>query len=188
MSECLHQLLHGSFLRFVFDGNEPFAVLLGDTLISSNAPATKQLMDVFDRCNAPVVLIEEIDRSKVERYGVVSGNEVEKGLYKVDDFIEKPTVEEAPSNLAVAGRYILTADIFEYLDTIEPGKNGELQLTDAVRLMLSDRAMYGLRLDGKRHDIGNKQGFIETNIEFALRREDMSQELREYIKRLAKDL
>ncbi len=168
--------------------NEPFAVLLGDTLISSSSPATKQLMQVFDQCQGPIVLLEEVDQTKVSRYGVIGGEEIGNGLYRINRLIEKPEPEEAPSNLVIAGRYVFTTDIFDYVDRIEPSKDSEIQLTDAMQLMLADQTIYGLRLDGKRHDVGSKQGFIETNIEFALKREDISKELKRYIKQIAKGL
>ena len=169
-------------------GNEPFAVLLGDTLISSASPATQQLVDVYDRYEGSVVLIQQIDRARVSRYGVISGDEVAPGIFKIHGLVEKPTPQEAPSTLAVAGRYVFTPDIFDCLARIEPGKGGELQLTDAMQLMLAKKPMYGRLLDGKRYDIGDKQGFIKTNIEFALKDEDICGELKDYIKQLAKEL
>ena len=152
------------------------------------APPAKQLLDIFEKYNAPIVLLEEVDPARVSRYGVIDGEQIDSGLYRVKDFIEKPTPEEAPSNLAIAGRYILTADIFKYLEKTAPGKGGEIQLTDAMRLMVKDKPMYGVVLDGKRCDVGNKQGFVKTNIEFALKRKDMAENLTEYIKKLAKKL
>jgi len=169
-------------------GDQPFAVLLGDTLISSDSPATQQLVEVYDRYKGSVVLIQEIDRERVSRYGVISGEEIAPSVYKLDGLVEKPTPAEAPSNLAVAGRYVFTPDIFDCLARIKPGKGGELQLTDAMQLVLADKPMYGRLLDGKRYDIGNKQGFIKTNIEFALKDEDIADELKEYIKQIAKEL
>ena len=169
-------------------GDQPFAVLLGDTLISSAAPATKQLVDVYDRYGGSVVLIQEIDRERVSRYGVISGEEIDSGVYKLDGLVEKPSPAEAPSNLAVAGRYVFTPEIFDCLAKIQPGKGGELQLTDAMHKMLAASPMYARLLDGKRYDIGNKQGFIKTNIEFALKAEDIHDELKKYIKEIAKDL
>ncbi|HLB72512.1 MAG TPA: UTP--glucose-1-phosphate uridylyltransferase GalU [Sedimentisphaerales bacterium] len=169
-------------------GNEPFAVLLGDTLISSASPATQQLVDVYDRYEGSVVLIQQIDRARVSRYGVISGDEVAPGIFKIHGLVEKPTPQEAPSTLAVAGRYVFTPDIFDCLAKIKPGKGGELQLTDAMQLMLAKKPMYGRLLDGKRYDIGDKQGFIKTNIEFALKDEDICGELKDYIKQLAKEL
>jgi len=169
-------------------GDQPFAVLLGDTLISSSSPATSQLVRVFDHYQESVVLMEEIDRAKVSRYGIIRGKEIGERLYKIEGLVEKPSVEEAPSNLAIAGRYVFTPDIFDCLGRIEPGMNGELQLTDAMQLMLTGGAMYGRLLDGKRYDIGNKQGFIKTNIEFALKDKDISEEVKEYIKEIAREL
>ncbi len=169
-------------------GAEPFAVLLGDTLISSASPATGQLVDVYDRYESSVVLIQQIERARVSRYGVISGDEITRGIFEIHGLVEKPRPEEAPSTLAVAGRYVFTPDIFDCLARIEPGKGGELQLTDAMQLMLVDKPMYGRLLDGKRYDIGDKQGFIKTNIEFALKDEDIAEELKDYIKQIAKDL
>lgn len=168
--------------------DEPFVVLLGDTLMDAVKPAAKQLLELFEQLQEPIVLLEEVDSNKVSRYGVIDGEQTNSKLYLVKDFIEKPTVDEAPSNLAIAGRYILTPDIFKYLSRTEPDQSGEIQLTDAMRMMVKDRPMYGLRLDGRRCDIGNKEGFIKTNIEFALKRDDIAENLREYIKRLAKNI
>jgi len=167
-------------------GEKPFAVLLGDTIMDAEIPPVKQLLNVFEKYQQPVVLLEQIDPARVSRYGVIDGEQIETGLYKINDFIEKPAPQEAPSNLAIAGRYILTPDIFEYIEQTKPGKGGEIQLTDAMRLMVKKAAMYGLVLNGKRCDIGNTEGFIKTNIEFALKRDDIAQNITEYIKQLAK--
>lgn len=168
--------------------DEPFVVLLGDTLMDAATPAAKQLLDVFEKYNEPIVLLEEVDPARVSRYGVIDGQQISEGLYEVKDFVEKPEPDEAPSNLAIAGRYILTPDIFELLAQTKPGKGGEIQLTDALRMLVKQRPMYGLKLTGKRCDIGNKEGFIKTNIEFALKHPDMAPNLAEYIKTLAKKL
>lgn len=168
--------------------DEPFVVLLGDTIMEASKPPVRQLLEVFERYQEPIVLIEKVQRERVSRYGVIDGKEIEPGLYLVKDFVEKPGIDEAPSNLAIASRYILTPEIFEYLGRTEPGKAGEIQLTDAMRMMVRQRKMYGLVLEGRRCDIGNKEGFVRTNIEFALRRPDMAENMREYIKRLAKEL
>ncbi|MHC4646350.1 MAG: UTP--glucose-1-phosphate uridylyltransferase GalU [Planctomycetota bacterium] len=165
--------------------DEPFVVLLGDTLIDSARPASQQLEQLFAKYKEPVVLVEEVERNRVGRYGVIDGEEIEAGVYRVKDIVEKPSEEEAPSNLAIAGRYVLTPDIFEYLGRTKPGKGGEIQLTDAMRMMVKRRPIYALRLEGKRCDIGNKEGFIKTNIEFALKRGDMTEGLRRYIRELA---
>ncbi len=169
-------------------GDEPFAVLLGDTLIGSAKPAISQLVEVYERYQKSVVILEEVERRRVSKYGVIDGAEVDKGVYLVKDFVEKPSAEKAPSNLVIAGRYIFEPEIFDFLGRIEPGKGGEMQLTDAMRMMVKEQEMYGLLFEGKRYDIGDKEGFIQTNIEFALQREDIGEELRNYIKKLAEDL
>jgi len=168
--------------------NEPFAVLLGDTVIDSNVPAVKQLVDVFNDCGKSVVLLERVNPSMVSRYGVIDGNEETERLYSVNDFVEKPAVDEAPSNLVIASRYIFTPEIFDYLSKTKPGKGGEIQITDAMRLMVKEHRMYGLILDGRRCDIGNKEGFVKTNVEFALKRDDMSADMKKFIKELARNI
>jgi len=162
-------------------GREPFAVLLGDCVLRSHSPVVGQLAKVYEQHRAPVVILEEVDRSRVSRYGVIDGEEVADGVYKIRDFVEKPAPDEAPSMLAIAGRYVLTPDIFDYLDKTEPGKNDEIQLTDAMRLMVQEQDMYGLRLDGRRHDVGNKLDFIKANIELGLERADFGNELGEFL-------
>ncbi|NIP25175.1 MAG: UTP--glucose-1-phosphate uridylyltransferase GalU [Phycisphaerae bacterium] len=168
--------------------DEPFVVLLGDTLIDSAEPAAGQLQQLFEQRKEPVVLVEEVDRSRVSRYGVIDAEQVETNVWLVNNIIEKPTAQQAPSNLAIAGRYLFTPDIFEYISRTKPVENGEIQLTDSMRMMIKDKPMYALVLDGKRCDIGNKEGFIKTNIEFALKRKDMAEELRQFIKELAEKI
>lgn len=168
--------------------DEPFAVLLGDTLIDADKPATAQLVELHEEMQAPVILVEEVEPKRVHRYGIIDGQEVRPGVYRIRDFVEKPDPSEAPSNLAIAGRYLLTADIFELLGQTQPDRGGEVQLTDALRELVRRRPMYGLKLDGRRCDIGNKDGFIRTNIEFALKRNDMAEDLRQYLKQLAQTL
>lgn len=164
-------------------GDEPFAVLLGDTLMQpmNGVPVTRQLLDVFDRFGESIVALEEVPREKVSRYGIVSGSVVEDGVMLVGDFVEKPKPEEAPSNLAIASRYVFTPEIFGHLSKVKPGKNGEIQLTDAMKMQLSGRAMYGLKVAGRRHDAGNKLDFIKTNVTYALERPDLHDKLAEFI-------
>jgi UTP--glucose-1-phosphate uridylyltransferase len=169
-------------------GNEPFVLLLGDTLVESEPAVTQQLISVFERYRESVVVLEEVERSKVSRYGVMSGKRMQDGLFLVDDFVEKPKVEESPSNLAIAGRYVFTPEIFDCLAETKPGKGGEIQLTDAMRLLVKKRAMYGLQLKGTRYDIGNKLDFVKTNLTFALHRPDMREPLAEFIKEIAATL
>ena len=180
----------GDAIRYAasYVGREPFAVLLGDTIIQSEKPVTRQLMDIFERYHEPVVALEEVERDKVGRYGVIDGKTIDDGLYLIRDFVEKPRPEEAPSNLAIAGRYVFTEEIFDCIAKTKPGKNNEIQLTDAMRLMSRSCAMYGLRFDGKRHDMGNRLDFLKTNILFALRRADLGDDLKDFVKRVAADL
>jgi UTP--glucose-1-phosphate uridylyltransferase len=165
-------------------GNEPFALLLGDTIVESDSPVTSQLLSIFERYRESVVALEEVEQAKVSRYGIMSGNKISNDLYLIDDLIEKPSVQESPSNLAIAGRYIFTPEIFEFIAQVEPGKNGEIQLTDAMRLMVKQTAMYGWKFNGRRYDIGNKVDFIKTNLVFALKRTDMQNELTDFLKEL----
>ncbi len=168
--------------------DEPFVVLLGDTLIDSTEPAAGQLQQLFGQRQGPVVLVEEVDRSRVSRYGVIDAEQVEPHVYLVKNIVEKPSEQEAPSNLAIAGRYLFTPDIFDYISRTKPAKNGEIELTDSMRMMVKEKPMYALVLDGKRCDIGNKEGFVKTNIEFALKRKDMAENLRQFIKELAEKI
>ena len=167
--------------------NEPFAVLLGDTLIESrnHVPVTRQLIDVYNRYQKSIVALESVDPQVVSRYGIIDGQEIEEDVFKVSAFIEKPAVNEAPTNLAIASRYIFTPEIFHYIDMVKPGKNDEIQLTDAMQLMLNDHDMYGLKFDGVRYDIGNKLDFLKTNVIFGLKREDFGAEFQEWLKELA---
>ena len=172
-------------------GNEPFAVLLGDTLMQSQngVPATKQLIDVYDRFNGCVVALEEVPLARVSRYGVIAGKEIDDRIYRVSDMVEKPSPEEAPSNLVVASRYILTPDIFDYIDAAKPGKGGEIQITDALRARVAaGQPMHGCRVQARRHDAGNTLDFIKTNILYALARQDISQALGDFIIAQADDL
>lgn len=176
----------GDAIRYARDhvGSEPFAVLLGDTIVDAQPGVTQQLMQVYERYRESVVALEEVPKSKVGRYGVIDGKRVgdAKDLFMIRDFVEKPRPEEAPSNLAIAGRYVFTADIFDHLDRQKPGKNGEIQLTDAMRQLVKERAMYGLRFRGTRYDIGNKLDFVKTNVVYALKRPEMAADLRTFLR------
>ena len=169
-------------------GREPFLLLLGDTLIRSPKPLLRRLMGLYARYGESVVALESVEPSKAHLYGVVAGRAMSDDLYLIEDLIEKPKPGEAPSNLAIAARYAFSPEIFDYIAKTTPGKNGEIQLTDAMRLMLQDRAMYGLRLDGKRYDIGNKLDFLKTNVEFGLTHPELGDDFREFLKDLAKTL
>ncbi len=169
-------------------GREPFLLLLGDTLIQSKTSLARQLIDLYERYQESVVALETVERDKVESYGVIAGRPITDGLYLIEDLVEKPKPEEAPSNLAIAARYALSPDIFDYIARTPPGKNGEIQLTDAMRLMLKDRAMYGLVLDGQRFDIGNKLDFLKTNVAFGLNHPELGADFRAFLKQIARDL
>ncbi len=181
----------GDAIRYASDhvGNEPFAVLLGDTLISGEGePITKQLIAVYERYKSSVVALEEVPMENVHKYGVIKGKMLEDNVLIAEDFIEKPSAEEAPSNLAIASRYIFTPEIFNFLAKLKPGKNNEIQLTDAMRDMVKKHAMYGLRFKGTRYDIGNKLDFLKTNIIYGLIHEEVGEPLREWLKEFSKDL
>ncbi len=174
-----------------FVGKEPFALLLGDTLLGSDdaeRPILRQMLDIYEEKGESVIALEEVEPHKVSRYGIAGGKNKGNGVIEIDQLVEKPEIDEAPSNLAIAGRYVFHPAIFDYIAKTEPGKNGEIQLTDAMVPMLADRGMYGLRFAGKRYDIGNKLDFIKTNIEFGLKREDIGEELAEYLKRVVAEL
>jgi UTP--glucose-1-phosphate uridylyltransferase len=165
-------------------GREPFAVLLGDTLLESDRPVTRQLMDVYERYRESVVALEEVPAEKVERYGIMDGTRMDGEVYLVRRFIEKPSRAETTSNLAIAGRYVFTPEIFDHLDKLPPGKNNEIQLTDAMANMLKERAMYGLRFEGTRWDIGNRLDFLKTNVAYGLRRPDIGPAFRTFLEEL----
>ncbi len=174
-----HAVMHAK----TFVGNEPFVVLLGDTLIDGNGiPVTRQLLDKFDKYQKSIVALERVDKELTYRYGVIDGVEVEKDFYKANDFVEKPKPKDAPSDLAIASRYVLTPQIFDYLENTPPGVNDEIQLTDAMRSMLKTQDMYGYRFDGIRYDIGNKLDFIKTNLIYGLKHPDIGGDLKDWLK------
>ncbi|MCA8964499.1 MAG: UTP--glucose-1-phosphate uridylyltransferase GalU [Planctomycetes bacterium] len=168
-------------------GEEPFAVLLGDTVVTSNSekPVTRQLADVVEEHGGSAVALQQVSSDKVSRYGILGGDEIAPGLIRASKFVEKPKPDEAPSNLAVSARYVLSPRIFEQLRKTPPGKGGELQLTDAMAALMTKETLHGVRYDGARHDIGNKLDFIKANIHFGLQREDIAPALREYLNSLA---
>jgi len=163
---------------------EAFAVVLSDDIIDSDVPVTRQMLDVYDKYGGPVVAICEVDRRDVSSYGVIDGVEVEDGVFKLRDMVEKPAVEDAPSNLAIIGRYVLTPDIFDALRETEPGRGGEIQLTDAIRAMMKKRPVYGYRFKGTRYDAGDKLGFLKATVEYALKDESLGDRFRKYLEGL----
>jgi len=167
-------------------GDEPFAVMLGDDIIDSAVPCMRQMVDVFERHQGPVVAVQQVPREDISAYGVIAGApEGDSGrLYRVRDMVEKPSAQDAPSDLAIIGRYILTPDIFEALEKTPRDKGGEIQLTNGIRALIEARPVFGYRFEGVRHDAGNKLGFLKATVEFALKREDLGGPFREYLKSL----
>ncbi len=164
-------------------GNEPFAVLLGDTIMDSlGDPVLLQLIEQYEMTKASVVAMERVSMDKVHRYGIIDGEDVGNDLFKARSFVEKPNAADAPSNLAIGGRYIFTPEIFTYLEQIDRGVNNEIQLTDAMRMMLQDHDMYGYVYEGTRYDVGNTLDFIKTNIALGLRRADLGPALEDWLK------
>ena len=168
-----------------FVGDEPFAALLADDIIDAEIPALRQMMDVFEKYDAPVIATMQVEGEAISRFGVIDAEEVEPNVFKIRDMVEKPPFSEAPSDLAIIGRYIFTPDIFEEIEKTEPGAGGEIQITDAMRRMLKKRPFYAVKLQGTRHDAGDKLGFLIATVEFALKRDDLGDEFRDYLKSLS---
>jgi UTP--glucose-1-phosphate uridylyltransferase len=170
-------------------GSDPFAVVLGDDVIDAKPPALRQMIDVFEEMQGPVLAIEEVPRESVSSYGIIDAEEVRPGVYRIRDMIEKPSRDEAPSNLAIIGRYVLTPDIFPELEQTarEKDRTGEIQLTNGLRRLLKKREIYGCRIDGVRHDTGNKLGFLKAVVYFALRRADLAEPFRDYLRSVGLD-
>jgi len=166
-------------------GNEPFAVILADDVIDAEPPALKQMMDVYDKVGGPVLAVERVPADQVSSYGIVDilpGTQLGDGIYQVRDLVEKPPKEEAPSNLAIIGRYILTPDIFPALKATASDRTGEIQLTNGLRKLLQQRKIYACEIQGSRHDTGNKLGYLKAVVYFALRRPDLCEEFRQYLR------
>ena len=165
-------------------GDEPFAVMLSDDIIDSETPALRQLLDVYEKYDAPVLATFEVAGEAISRFGVIDVDEVEDGVYRIKDMVEKPAINDAPSNLAIIGRYVLTPDIFDEIEKTTPGAIGEIQITDAMRSLLRKRPFYAVRFKGTRYDAGDKLGFLIATVEFALKHEDLAPEFREYLQSL----
>jgi len=165
-------------------GNEPFAVFLGDDIIDSEVPAMHQMIEVYKKYRHTVLAVQRVPRESISSYGIIKGEQIEDRIFKVSDMVEKPKAEDAPSDLAVIGRYILTSDIFEYLENTRPGKLGEIQLTDAIKNMALKHPVYALEFEGDRYDAGDKLGFLKANVSFAMKRDDLKEEFIEFLKGL----
>ncbi len=168
--------------RVVADG--PFAVLLGDDIIYSEVPALRQMLDVYHRFPATILAVQDVPRSQTHQYGIIAAERIGDGIYRVTDLVEKPAPEDAPSTLAIIGRYILSPGIFPALEQTEPGKGGEIQLTDGLKVLLQKEPIYAMKLKGKRFDAGDKLGFLQATVEFGLMNEELGEQFRQYLKGL----
>lgn len=175
---------HAIYQAKGFAANEPFAALLPDDVIDAEKPALKQMIEVFEKYDAPVIATMQIEGEAISRFGVIDAEEVEPNVYRIRDMVEKPAYADAPSDLAIIGRYIFTPDIFNAIERTTPGAGGEIQITDAMRLLLKDRPFYAVKLKGTRHDAGDKLGFLIATVEFALKRDDLGENFRNYLKSL----
>ncbi len=175
---------HAIYQAKDFVGDEPFAALLADDIVDAENPALKQMIDVFEKYDAPVIATMQIEGEAISRFGVIDADEVEPNVYRIKDMVEKPAYADAPSDLAIIGRYIFTPDIFEAIERTTPGSGGEIQITDAMRLLLKTRPFYAVKLEGTRHDAGDKLGFLIATVEFALKRADLGDDFRSYLRSL----
>ncbi|MCM3071298.1 UTP--glucose-1-phosphate uridylyltransferase GalU [Staphylococcus equorum] len=178
---------HAIYSARQFIGDEPFAVLLGDDIVESDNPAIKQLIEAYEETGKSVIGVQEVEEDQTHRYGIIDPLEKSGRKYEVKEFVEKPKQGTAPSNLAIMGRYVLTADIFDYLKTQSKGAGGEIQLTDAIERLNKHDQVYAYDFEGDRFDVGEKLGFVKTTIEFALKDESMHEELTRFIKKLDLD-
>ena len=165
-------------------GAEPFAVLLSDDIVAAETPALRQLLQVYEKYDAPVLGTMQVAGEAISRFGVIAGEEIEPGVFKITDMVEKPPFAEAPSDLAIIGRYVLTPDIFAEIEGTTAGAIGEIQITDAMRALLKKRPFYAVRFQGTRYDAGDKLGFLTATVEFALRHEELAPEFRENLRNL----
>lgn len=176
---------HAIYCARTFVGNEPFAVLLGDDVVyTEDRPCLKQMIDIYNKYQTSVLGVQTVRDEDVSKYGIVDGKRIADRVYTVKDLVEKPSMKDAPSNIAILGRYIITPRIFDILSKTRSGKGGEIQLTDALRVLASKEVIYAYDFIGKRYDVGNKQGFLEATVETALRRSDLRDEFLQYLKNI----
>jgi UTP--glucose-1-phosphate uridylyltransferase len=177
---------HAIYQAKDFVGNEPFAVLLADDVVDAEKPALQQLIDAYEKYDAPVIATMQVEGEAISRFGVIEADEeVEDGIFKIKSIVEKPKFEDAPSDMAVIGRYVFTPELFDALERTEPGAGGEIQVADAMRILLDKGfPFYAVRLEGRRHDAGDKLGFLIATVEFALKHEDLARDFKDYLKSL----
>lgn len=175
---------HAIYCAKAFIGNEPFAVLLGDDIVDAQTPCLKQMINAYDEYHTSILGVQQVDWNDVSKYGIVAGKQIDDRIYKVKTLVEKPDREQAPSNIAILGRYIINPTIFHYLERATPGKGGEIQLTDALCSLAAVEPMYAYDFIGRRYDVGNKLGFLQATVEFALKREDLRDDFENYLRSL----
>ena len=175
---------HAIYQAKDFVGDEPFAALLADDVVDAEKPALLQMIEVFEKYQSPVIATMQVEGDAISRFGVIDAEEVEPNVFKIRDMVEKPKFADAPSDLAIIGRYIFTPDIFSAIERTKPGSGGEIQITDAMRILLKERPFYAVKLEGTRHDAGDKLGFLMATVQYALKREDLGDDFREYLKTL----
>ena len=173
---------HAIYCAKSFIGNDPFAVLLGDDIVDSEIPCLKQLIGAYNEYKTSILGVQEVAKEDTDKYGILDCKHIEDRVYKVKDMVEKPNLDEAPSNIAILGRYIITPAIFEILEYQKPGKGGEIQLTDALKTLGQQEAIYAYNFEGRRYDVGDKLGFLEATVDFALKRPELRDGLMEYLK------
>lgn len=179
---------HAIHCAKVHVGDSPFAVLLGDDVFVSKTPAIGQMIDAYHEYGGAILAVAQVPEKDIPNYGILDAEKVRENLFRVNDMVEKPSIAEAPSNLAVMGRYILPPEIFTILDTLPPGKNNEIQLTDAIKILNQRQQVYGFVYEGKRYDVGNKEGFLEATVDFALMRSDLHDSFAAYLKEKVQEL
>lgn len=175
---------HAIYQAKDFVGDEPFAALLADDVVDAEKPALLQMIEVFEKYQSPVIATMQVEGDAISRFGVIDAEEVEPNVFKIRDMVEKPKFADAPSDLAIIGRYIFTPDIFSAIERTKPGSGGEIQITDAMRILLKERPFYAVKLEGTRYDAGDKLGFLMATVQYALKREDLGDDFREYLKTL----
>lgn len=175
---------HAVYCARQFVGDEPFAVMLGDDIVSSSVPCLKQMMDLYEELGGGIIAVQEVLEAEVNKYGILDAEPVKDRVFRIKDLVEKPSPEVAPSRLAIMGRYIIPPGIFSVLEKTAPGAGGEIQLTDALKVMAAREPMYGYAFQGRRYDVGDKLGYLQAMVEFALGREDLAADFRAYLKKL----
>ena len=165
-----------------FIGDEPFAIMLGDDIVDSKVPCLKQLMNTYEEYRTTILGVQKVNEKDTDKYGIISAKHIEDRVYKVKDLVEKPEIGKAPSNIAILGRYIITPEIFDILKNLPTGKGGEVQLTDALKKLAKKEAIYAYNFEGRRYDVGDKLGFLEATVDFALKRPELKDVFTEYLK------